>query len=127
MGAAGIAVLEDRLPAGEGPSLGAIESENQHVYGVRVVGARRVGHGSAALPVGVGLTNSQDDQGEVDVRKETRGSRAPQAGAARERFRSRARVHRARLRGPAPSQRGKPLGEACYAANIDGDMVAIKG
>ena len=63
MGAAGIAALEDRLPAGEGPSLGTMESENQHVYGVRVVGARRVGHGSAALPVGVGLTDPQDDQG----------------------------------------------------------------
>ena len=46
----------------------------------------------------------------LDLRKEFRGPQAPRAGAVHGRFRSRARVRRTRLRGPASGQCGKPLG-----------------
>ena len=120
--------------AADGPSLGTMESENQHVYGVRmdsfpcawsVRGASDMARLRCRSVSGREIPRMTRERSMSERRLAARRRRelAPYAGGA-------GRVPESIGRGYEPPHRARTVGAAAeirYAADIDGGMVAIKG
>lgn len=122
------------LIAREGPSMGTMEAENQHVYGVRMDSfpcawsvrgasdmARLRGRSVSGVPIPRMTREKSMSKRKLAARR--RRELAPYEGGA-------GRVPECSGRGYEPPHRASVANmgaEVCYAANVDGGMVAISG
>lgn len=131
-----VAYLENNMEAiaNEGPSLGTMESENQHVYGVRmdsfpcawsVRGASDMARLRCRSVSGRPIPRMTRERSMSERRRAARERRAlaPYMGGS-------GRVPESAGHGyevPHRASTANLSAEVCYAANVDGGMVAIKG
>ena len=131
-----VGYLENNMEiiAGEGPSLGTMESENQHVYGVRMDsfpcawssrGASDMARLRCRSVSGRPIPRMTRDKSMSARRRAARARRelVPYMGAC-------SRVPASSGRGYEAPHRASAVGMAAeirYAADVDGGMVAIKG